>query len=175
METNAISTKKHITKYGVILGVAIFACNLFLNLTDNNMNFKEWTISIIGVVISLSIISYGLYNYKCANNGFLKLKRAFKIGMGIVLISAIIHIIWIVLNETIFEPDLANKMMTINRDRIIRNNPSITPEELHEQLAFFQKTNTIYFRIAFGLTGNILMGFIYVLISGLILAKKKDL
>ncbi|WP_024771039.1 DUF4199 domain-containing protein [Aquimarina macrocephali] len=174
MESNAISTRKYIFTYGSILGLISVAYGFMMYSTDNTIS-RNWVHTTLDITVRFGIIMYGVYKYKYANNGFLKLKSALKIGMGIVLISAIISIIWLVLEETILEPDLANRMMKTSRDGIIRRNPSITPEELHEQLAFSQMFNTIYFRITFDLIDKVIFGSIYVLIAGLILARKKDL
>ncbi|WP_109852337.1 DUF4199 family protein [Aquimarina sp. AU58] len=172
METKTISARKHIIKYGTILGLIYVAYGIMMYSTDNTIS-RNWVHTTLDISVRFGIIMYGVYKY--ANNGFLKLKSALKIGMGIALISAIISIIWLVIKETVIEPDLANKIMKTGRDGIIRRNPSITPEELHEKLAFSQMFNSIYFRITFDLIDKVLFNSIFVLIAGLILTKKKDL
>ncbi|WP_109852338.1 DUF4199 domain-containing protein [Aquimarina sp. AU58] len=174
METNAISTKKYIIKYGVIFGILSIIHNVILYLTDNIID-THWSFIIVSLTILFSVILYGIYAYKSANNSFLKLKEALKLGIGIILIGSMITYIWYFLLMNIIEPDMLNQLVEATREKMIRRDPDISPEEIHRNMKTSEKFSSSYMISAFGLISNLLFGFIPALIGGAIMHKKQNL
>ncbi|WP_106794832.1 DUF4199 domain-containing protein [Aquimarina sp. Aq78] len=174
MESNAISARKYIIKYGVILGIIFVIYNVFLYLT-NNITSKHWIHVTINIAIPFCIIIYGLYSYKSNNNDFLKLGKALKIGLGISLIGGIITIVWNVLLSNVIEPNLFNQILDTQREKMILNNPEMSPEKVNETMEFSKKFSSSYIVNTIGLFWRLLLGFIISLIGGAIMHKKQNL
>ncbi|WP_106794833.1 DUF4199 domain-containing protein [Aquimarina sp. Aq78] len=174
METNAISTKKYITKYGIISGIAWITLSIILYITDNTFNHSSiYTLAEL-LIHSIPLI-YGIYAYKSKNNGFLKLKKALKIGMGISLIGGITYIIWDTFLKNVIEPELMNQRFNASRERIFLKDPNISPEEVHKTMEFSEIVVSPYIYIPTILILHLSLGFIISLITGAILHKKQNL
>ncbi|WP_109852340.1 DUF4199 family protein [Aquimarina sp. AU58] len=174
METNDISAKKHIIKYGVILGFIWAIYGVIRYLTDN-VNTSNWKLSLFELSIHIGIIILAIYVYKSSNNGFLKLNEAIKIGVGIALIGAIIAIIWRIILMNVIEPEMMTEILDTNRKKMIDQNPDMSPEEIHETMISAKKINSIYITSALVLIWSILEAFVISLVGGAIMHKKQNL
>ncbi len=173
MEKVTISIKKYIVNYGVILGVIFAIYGFILYITDNVID-KDWFFAVISAVILISVIIYGIYCYKSANDGFLKLSEALKIGIGIALIGGIIAIIWNALLMNVIEPEMMNQILDAQREKMIANNPNMPQEQIDQSMKFAEKLNSTIIISSFSLISNLFLGFLISLIGGAIMQKNRD-
>ncbi|WP_024771043.1 DUF4199 domain-containing protein [Aquimarina macrocephali] len=174
METNDISTKKYIIKYGLISGIAWIALGIIRYLTIGTSD-SHWLFSIIELVIHITPIFFGIREYRLANSGFLKYGAALKIGFCIALIGCFISIIWDVLLLNLIEPNMMNQRLESQRQQMILDNPGLTLKEVHQEMAVIEKYSYSYIRYIILLTWRLSLGFIFSLIAGAIMHKKQNL
>ncbi|WP_109852344.1 DUF4199 domain-containing protein [Aquimarina sp. AU58] len=173
MKETTIPSKKFILNYGLILGIISIIYGLILYVTDNVAS-RNWIFAVISAVILISIIFYGINAYKMANNGFLKLGGALKIGIGIALIGGVISIIWNVILMNVIEPDMMNQIFDIQREEMIKRNHNMSREQIDQSIAMAEKISSPYVMPIFSLIWNLFLGFIISLIGGAIMQKNRD-
>ena len=169
MEDNELKTKKYSLQYGllagligVIFGVMLYSMDLHY---ERGLAIQAVQFAIIAVFIIIGIIQF-----KKANNGFLKITQALKIGSAVGLISAIIGTIYFLILSNVLEPDFMAKSYEIAKVQAFETNPKLTQEQWDQGIAFQKKLYPVF--LAFGLVFSSLFGLIIGLITGLI--AKKD-
>lgn len=174
METTKPSTKKIIINYGVLLGILSVLLGVVLYVTGNIAE-QNWIASAVGFIVIVASIVLGLKAYKTANNGYLVLVDALKIGVGIALIGGIISVIWTILLMNVIEPDMVNQILDVQREQMIEQYPDMSEEQQEQALSMAAKFTSPLMISAFALIGNLFFGFIISLIAGLIMQKKEEL
>ncbi|WP_035093973.1 DUF4199 domain-containing protein, partial [Aquimarina macrocephali] len=134
-------------------------------MTSNIFNLSIWDGSIEFLIHSIPVIC-GIYEYKSKNNGFLKLKKALKIGMGISLIGGMTFCIWTFFLLFVIEPGLMNQRFNDSRENIFLKDPNISPEEVHKIMEFPETALSPYIYIPTVLLLHLSLGFIISLIAG---------
>lgn len=172
MEFSAVSIKKYIINYGIILGILSVLIGATLYLT-NNLIQQNTTQAILSLAVLFGVIAIGIKSYKNANNGFLELSEALKIGIGIALVGGMITVLWTIILMKVIEPDMINIISEIQREKTIEQFPDISEEKLNERIEMVKKSSSPYIISAFGLIWNLFLGFIVSLIGGLIMQNKK--
>lgn len=173
MEQEKVSSKKIIINYGVILGVVSVLLSVVMYVTGMYTD-PHWSIGILGFLIMIAAIVYGIKAYKKANAGFLSLSDALKIGIGIALISGIIGVIWTFTLTTVIEPTYNAQMLEVQREKLLEN-PDMTEAMVEQTMAFTEKMTAPYIQVAFSIIGSLFFGFIISLFAGLIMKKKQEL
>ncbi|WP_298925313.1 DUF4199 domain-containing protein [uncultured Allomuricauda sp.] len=169
MEENQPKTGKFSLNYGLILGGISVIFGIMLYTQDMHTS-QSPALMIIGVVLAAVITFIGISNFRKANEGFLTLSQALKIGAGIALISAIIAIIYNLVLVNVIDPDTPSKIMDA------RLGPALESGEITQEQFDVQKEQSIKFwwmGYPFLLILNILIGLVLGLVSGLILKKAK--
>ncbi|WP_271766394.1 DUF4199 domain-containing protein [Aquimarina algiphila] len=166
MENDQTSTKKIIIKYGLILGLTWVIYGFIRYITDNRTSIG-WEIVIIELFIYVTIIAYGIYKYKHANSGFLKLSQALKIGSGVALITAIIYNMWDIFLLKIISPETMYQMISSFEKS------SITKPMEQDNIMSIE--NSFIFDISLAnLIFHPVLGLLISLIAGAIMQKKQD-
>ncbi|WP_271784010.1 DUF4199 domain-containing protein [Aquimarina algiphila] len=173
MEETTISTKKYILKYGIILGIISTTYSIILYITSNMINESGIKVG-INLVILISVITAGIYSYKKANDDFLELGKAIKIGTIIAILGAIIPLVWNVLLMNVIEPEMINKIVDIRHKEVINFNPDMSQEEIDQSRALIEIVNSSYIKSALLLVSNLLFGFLIALMTGAIMQKKRN-
>ncbi len=174
MENEKTSSKKIITNYGVLLGLVSVVLGVVMYVTGSYTD-PHWIFSVIGFLILIGVISYGIKAYKTANNGYLTLSDALKVGIGIALIGGIIGAIWTLLLATVIEPEYTQNVIEAQKEKLVEQYPDFSQEQLDQSLAMMEKFTSPYISFALSLIGSLFFGFIISLIAGLIMQKKQDL
>ncbi|WP_271766401.1 DUF4199 domain-containing protein [Aquimarina algiphila] len=173
MEETTISTKNYILNYGLILGIAWIIYGFVRYITGNAIN-SNWTFLIVELLIHLSVIIYGIHAYKLANNGFLELKKALKVGVGIAFIGVILAIFWKVILAYLIEPDLINQIVDARKEEIIQKKLDLSEEDIQQNIALVKKLSSPLISSILVFISNIIFGFIIALFAGAILQKNRD-
>lgn len=169
MEENQPKTGKFSLNYGLILGLVSVVFGIMLYTQDMHTS-QSPALMIIGIVLAAIVTFIGISNFRKANEGFLTLSQALKIGAGIALISAIIAIIYNLVLVNVIDPDAPSKIMDA------RLGPALESGEITQEQFNVQKDQSIKFwwmGYPVLLILNILIGLVLGLISGLILKKAK--
>ena len=115
MEENKPKTGSFALKFGGILGLVgiVFAVMLYLA----GMQYEQgWQISVINVIITIGVITWGMFEFRKANNGYLKLGEAMKIGIGIALIGFIISMAYQMIFIYVIEPDFMTNVLEVRKN-----------------------------------------------------------
>ncbi|WP_271766399.1 DUF4199 domain-containing protein [Aquimarina algiphila] len=167
MENDKASTKKIIIKYGIIYGITWITYSIIRYITGYTTT-RNWFLSVIELSIHIGVISYSIYTFKLANNHFLKLGQALKVGFSIVLIGVGIQVLWdifllkVISSETMYQMISSLEKSTITKP--IEQNSTISRE------------NSFLFTISLvAFIGNSILGFLISLIAGVIMIKKRDI
>ncbi len=174
MENEKISSKKIITNYGVLLGIATVVLGVIMYVTNVYLD-PHWIFSVIGFAILIGVIVYGIKAYKTQNNGYLTLTDGLKIGIGIALIGGIISAIWTLVLTTAIEPEYTQQFLEVQKEKMIEKYPDFSQEQVDQSIEMMEKFSSPYISIAFSIIGSLFFGFIISLFAGLIMQKKQDL
>ncbi|UII79131.1 DUF4199 domain-containing protein [Flagellimonas sp. CMM7] len=169
MEENQPKTGKFSLNYGLILGLVSVVFGIMLYTQDMHTS-QSPALMIIGIVLAAIVTFIGISNFRKANEGFLTLSQALKIGAGIALISAIIAIVYNLVLVNAIDPDAPSKIMDA------RLGPALESGEITQEQFNVQKDQSLKFwwmGYPVLLILNILIGLVLGLISGLILKKAK--
>ena len=133
----------------------------------------EQSLAIQGVNIALAVaaIALGIVQFKKANEGYLKISEALKLGAGIALVAGIIGLIYFFLLSNVIEPDYMDKVYEIGKQKAMADNPKLTEEQMDKGIAMQKDFAWITYPIM--LLMQIIIGLVIGLITGLIAKKQK--
>jgi hypothetical protein len=169
MEENQPKTGKFSLNYGLILGLISVAFGIMLYSMDAHTT-RDTTTQVISILIMIAITLWGIYSFRKANNGYLSLGEALKLGAGIALVAGIIAVIYTAIMANVIDPDFATKVAEIQKAA-----DEAAGEFSSEQIRQRYDGTINYFWISypFILIINIVIGLIIGLVGGLILKKQK--
>ena len=170
MEENQPKTGKFALNYGVLLGVVIVVFSLMLFSLDMHYD-QGWAIRSVSLALSLAAILFGISQFKKANEGFLNISQALKVGTGIALIAGIIGLIYFFVLSNVIEPDYMDKMYEIGKVQAMADNPQLTEEQIDQGIEMQKSFAWVTYPII--LIINIVIGLVFGLIGGLIMKKQK--
>ncbi|MGB5271086.1 MAG: DUF4199 domain-containing protein, partial [Eudoraea sp.] len=91
MEENQPKTGKFSLNYGLILGAIGVIFGIMLYSMDAHYS-QDPSNTVISILIMVGVIIWGIINFRKANEGFLTLSEALKLGAGIALVAGIITV-----------------------------------------------------------------------------------
>ncbi|MEM1339064.1 MAG: DUF4199 domain-containing protein [Bacteroidota bacterium] len=169
MEENAPKTGKFSLNYGLILGGVSLVFGIMLYLQELHTS-QSPVLMVIGILIAAAVVFFGVQNFKKANEGYLKLGQALKLGAGILLIGGIISILYQVVLVNYLDPDAPSKIMDARLGPALEEG-KITQEQFDAQKA--QSIEYWWMGYPFVLIFNVLLGLVLGLVFGLIFKKDK--
>jgi len=172
METQTASIKKIALNYGLLLGLISIVFSVIVYVTGNHLD-RQWWQSLISFVIMAGAIYYGIKAFKDGSGGFLSLGEALKVGLAIALIAGIIGAIFNYIFVTVIEPDFANQMLEVTREKMYEQNPNMTEEQAKMGIDMTKKFLTPTMMTTFAIIASLFFGFIISLITGLIMKQNR--
>ncbi len=170
MEENQPKTGKFALNYGVLLGVVSVVFGLMLFSLDMHYD-QGWAIRGVNLALIVVAIIFGISQFKKANEGFLNISQALKLGAGIAVVAGIIGIIYFFLLSNVIEPDFMDKMYEIGKEKAMADNPQLTEEQIDQGIEM--QKNFAWLTYPIILIFNIIIGLVIGLIGGLIMKKQK--
>ncbi len=129
METPRLPIKKFAINNGLLLGLLSIVLGVIFYVLDMHLE-RNWISSILSLALTTGVIIYAFKQYKGANEGFMTLGQAIKLGLGIALIAGIIGVIFNYLLMNVIEPDMINQIMEKQQEAMIESNPNMTDQQL---------------------------------------------
>ncbi|WP_343485986.1 DUF4199 domain-containing protein [Allomuricauda sp. d1] len=166
---NPPKTGKFALNYGLILGALFVVFGIMLFLQDAHTS-RSSVNQIISIVLMIGVIFWGVFNFRKANGGYLKLGEALKIGTGIALISAIIYIIYMLVLVNVLDTEFPVKVAELQKAAAEEAGVAST-EQIQQQ--YDGTINYFWITYPFILIFNIILGLVIGLIAGLIFKKAK--
>lgn len=171
MAQEAISPKKIMIDYGVLLGIISLLLGVLMYVTNNHIS-PHWSLATAGFVLFIVVVVLGLKKFKESKGGYLSLGEALKIGIGIALISALIGLVWQLVMTNILDPEYADKVLQLQREEIIERQPDISQEQLDSTMEMISGFSSPIFGAAVQILGGLFFGFLISLVAGLIMKKE---
>jgi heme O synthase-like polyprenyltransferase len=168
METSQTSNKNLILTYGVLLGFLSVAFAVVLYVMEMHVE-GGWFNFIISIALSVGVLVLAYNHYKKDNGGYMGLSEALKIGLGIALIAGLISVIYQFILTQYIDPDFMQKMLEVQQQKMVENNPELTQEQLDMATSMAEKFSSPLITSAITLITSLFFGFIYALIVGLIM------
>jgi hypothetical protein len=171
MENSKANSKSTILNYGVLLGILSVVLGVVMYVTNAYLD-PNWVYGTIGFLIIVVVVVLGIKAFKKQNHNFLSLKEALKIALGITLIAGIISVIWQLILMNVLEPDYMNQVADIQRDQMTNRFPNMSESQVNDAMAMNAKFTSVWIIAAMALIGNLFLGLIIGLITGLIMKNK---
>mgnify|MGYP003118807098 FL=1 len=170
MEEQKLTTGKVALTYGGLLGLLTIILAVVLYVTNSLLD-RNWMTAAVSFLIMIACISYGQKVYRNGNGGFMDLKDALKVGVGIALIGAILGALYNYVFLTVIEPGFTELIIEKQRETMINSQPNMTEAQIDQAMEFAGKFSQPWVQSSFQIVAGIFFGFIISLISGLILKR----
>jgi len=109
---NQVNSKSIILNNGLYLGVLGAIVGLCLWASGQYFEL-QWVGNLVGFLATLFFIIVGIKKFKSENGGFMSWGQGLKIGMGIVMVSAVITVLYTLLLTNVIDPNLQAEGMAI--------------------------------------------------------------
>ena len=116
METKNVNFLSIALRNGILLGLASVAFTVLLYITDflyTDSTLLAVITWLINIAISVVFIVMAVEQYKKANEGFLSIGEAIKVGVVVAVIAGVIGAIYQVIYATIIDPDYYDKVVEV--------------------------------------------------------------
>ena len=173
METNTLQARKFIINNGVILGVVTILISVVLYVMNLHITMS-WVGGALNFLAMIIIIIYGINEFKKSNGGILSLGQSIKIGVGIALVAGILGVIYQLIFINIIEPDFMDKMMQMQMDQMIENNPDMSQSQIDMSMEMGKKFTSPWITTAISIVSSLFFGLIISLIAGLVMKKENS-
>ncbi|MCB0400120.1 MAG: DUF4199 domain-containing protein [Winogradskyella sp.] len=172
MENQKSSSKKIAINFGIISGLIGVTMGVIKYVM--NWHLEQHPIEIfLGIAITVTILVMAFNQFKKSSGGYMSLGQSLKLGMGIILISSIITIIFGYILMNVIEPDMLSQMQEIQMEKMLEDNPNMTQEQIDVAKEWSDKFSSPGVIAAMQLFIGLFFGFIITLIVGLVM-KKSD-
>ena len=112
METKNVNFLSITLRNGILLGLASVAFTVLLYITDF-LYTDSTLLAVITWLINVVFIVMAVEQYKKANEGFLSIGEAIKVGVLVAVIAGVIGAIYQVIYATIIDPDYYDKVVEV--------------------------------------------------------------
>ncbi|MFI2742853.1 DUF4199 domain-containing protein [Zhouia sp. PK063] len=170
MESQKPSTGKFALTWGLIMGITISTFSAIMYSMDLLLT-QQGASTIVGLIIIIVCIVVGIIQFKKANDGFLSIPEAIKIGIGAALISGVISIAFQLILSHVIDPSLIEKTAAISR-QAMEETGKYTEEQIQKGLDMQKKFAWITYPII--LIFNLFLGFVVAIITGAIMKKSEN-
>ena len=170
MENQKQSIKNLIFTFGFILALLSILLSVVKYVMGRHLE-NSAVDSIIGLILIVALVAYPITLFKKQNNGFLNLSQAFKIGLGVAAVAAIISVIYFVIFANYIEPNFVNDVMSAEMSRQLKANPNMPKADLEKGMEIGKG---FVLPMLYGgiIVMNLVLGFIISLITGLAIKKE---
>jgi len=169
---NKTSFKSIMLTYGFYLGIAAIVLSV-ANYSFGNIYEPHLLVNVLGYILMIGFIFYGIKAYKFYNEGFLRLGEAIKLGIGIALVSGILGAIYFFIFSNYIEPEFASKMSEIQEQVMYEKFPDMDEAIIEQQIEMSKKFMTPGIMAGMAIVANIFFGLIISLIAGLFMKKNE--
>jgi len=170
METTKLSTKKIAINNGLLLGLIGIVMGVIKYVM--NWHLEQHPIEmVLGIVFTVAILILAFNQFKKMSGGFMSLGQALKLGMGVVLVSTIIAVIFNYLLMNVIEPTMLEQMQDLQWEKALEQNPDMTQEQIDLGKEMAAKFSSPPIIAAMQLVFGLFFGFITTLITGLIMKR----
>ena len=168
---NKSSTKSIILNNGLYLG--IIGAVTGLGVWASGKYFElQWVANLVGFAATLGFIIIGLKKFKETNGGFMTWGEGVKVGMGIVMVSAVISVIYSLLLTNVIDPTLQEQGMMIQEQAWA--DQGLTSDQIEGAREMTEKFQTPLVLSAIILIAGAFIGFVISAITSAVMKKSEE-
>ncbi|WP_299211919.1 DUF4199 domain-containing protein [uncultured Aquimarina sp.] len=164
---------KYTIKHGIFLGIAIIIFSLASYLAGSYI-VQGWINLIVLLIVTVTSIMSGLLMFKKNNEGYISLGEALKIGIGITVLGGLIATLWEILFLKVIDPEIITQLEGNQIKKIAKEAKDFTLENMDRKIQLTNKIKSPIIMLVSALAEDIFIGFIFSLIGGLIMRRKRD-
>ncbi|MDO5608152.1 MAG: DUF4199 domain-containing protein [Capnocytophaga sp.] len=175
MTEQTIKPQSLIMRYGLYLGLLNIVMGVLTYISGAQTSGNALLggiISAVSLILMAVIIVAAIREYKKANDGYLLLGQAIKIGLGVALIGGIISVLYTYVFTTYIEPEYMQQILDAQLEKMLQDSPQMTQAQLDAAREMATRFSSPMITMAFGLISSLFLGFIISLITGAVLQKK---
>ena len=162
-----VSSKNIMLNYGVALGVVGLLPSLVQYALGQHLE-QNPLFSLLSIVITIVFVVLALKKFKAANDGIMSWGQGLKVGMGMVVISLVISLIYLYLFSNVIEP-------TFKEDALARSLQQLQETDYSQDIIDNQmKLADEYFYVfmyGFAVAISLFVGFVISAITAAIMKK----
>lgn len=170
MESKKPTTGKYSLNYGLILGGLGVVFGLMLYFADAHTSQSPVT-QVISIVLSVGVIFWGLLQFKKANDGYLTIGQALKLGAGIALIAGIIQVLYTIFLANVLDPEFTSKIMDMRMEEAVAAG-TIPADQVQQSKEMGEKF--FWFGYPVMVIVSVIFGLVIGLVGGLIFKKSPE-
>lgn len=170
MENQTTSLKKIALNFGVLLALLSIVLQVISFVLDAHID-RPWWLTVLQLVISVSVIVYGIKAYKTENAGFLSIGQALKAGLAISLVAGIVSVLFNFIFMNYIDPDFIQKSLDFSREQMLTDYPNMSSEQIENSLEISRKFMSPTIMSAIAILATLFFGFIISLVAGMIMKK----
>jgi len=168
---NQANSKSIILNFGVYLGIIGIIVHLVLWASGSIFEL-QWINTVISFVTMTVFFVLGIKKYKEASGGFISWGQGVKIGMGIVMISALIAVVYTLLFINVIEPDFQQQAMDFQVKAW--EDAGLSSDQIEASLEMGERFQSPMIVSAMILAFNAFIGFIFSAIIAAIMKKTEE-
>jgi len=150
---------------GAILGLIGVLFMVVTYLTGDIYKGSSW-ITWLSMAVSVACLVYFSLKYRnTVCEGYITYGGAFMYGWLTFIFSGVIAVAFMILLQTVIEPDYMEKMADVQREILAEK--GMNDSQIEQALAFGSKFQTPLFIAIFGFIGNALVGLVISLITAI--------
>ncbi|MGK7650051.1 DUF4199 domain-containing protein [Capnocytophaga sp. G1920] len=174
METKNVNFLSIALRNGILLGVACVVLSVLLYVT-NLLYTGSFLIGAITWLLNLAIcvvfIVMAVHQYKTANDGFLTVGEAIKVGVVTALVGGVIAAIYSVIYTTVIDPNYYEKVVEVTMEKMSAFTSNFSEEQMEElREKTLQSKPSVVWTFFSSILGSAIGG---VIISAIVGAVKK--
>lgn len=169
MENQTPSIKPIAYNYGLYLAVINIAVLLVMYIANID---KNWTLSIVSILLTITVFVFGIKAYKSLNNNLLTLMEAIKTGLAIAVIGGVITALYSYIHYEFVYPEFIEMQRDTAYNQMVERSPNMTSEQIEKAMGISDIfMNSTFFSLS-AILGSLIFGLITSLIVGLIMKKE---
>lgn len=156
---------------GAILGLISILFVVIAYMTGDIYKGKSW-LNWAGMIISVAALIYMAINYrKTTCGGFISYGNAFIYCWVTYIFAGVISVAFVVLLQTVIEPDYMEKMADVQREMLLKR--GMSDSQVEQSMAIASKFQTPLFVLIIGNVWNALIGLVISLITAIFVKKDR--
>ena len=179
METKNVNFLSIALRNGILLGVACVVLSVLLYVT-NLLYTGSFLIGAITWLLNLAIcvvfIVMAVQQYKTANDGFLTVGEAIKVGVVTALVGGVIAAIYSVIYTTVIDPNYYEKVVEVTMEKMSAFTSNFSEEQMEElREKTLQSKPSVVWTFFSSILGSAIGGVILSAIVGAVKKKERQM
>lgn len=176
MEITDLPVRPNAVRSGLITGLLLIAVSLIFQLTGFTDPAKastsaSWISGLASFVVMAGGLIWGINQQKQDQKGYLTFGKGLKVAVLAALIVGLITAVWVVINFTYVQPDMAETMKEAAREQMYQRNPNLTDSDIDQAMGFMSMMFNPWVLAISSILTTVVQGLIIGLIGSAILKK----